>query len=125
MTNISADEISTTEEGLDTYQTYAAKTAIYPEGNCPECGLNVGLVYTMFGLIGEVGEFANKYKKVIRDGSEFTQEDMGKETGDVLWYVSELARQFKMSLGYIASENLKKLFSRQERGVLGGSGDNR
>ena len=113
------------EDGFDHYQEGAATTAIYPEGVCPTCGIDKGIAYTLLGLLGEAGEFANKYKKVLRDGREFPLGDKQAEVGDMLWYVSELARQMKTSLGYIANMNLDKLLSRKERGVLGGSGDNR
>jgi hypothetical protein len=43
----------------------------------------------------------------------------------VLWYVAVLADYFDLSLDDIATTNLEKLASRQGRGLLGGSGDNR
>jgi hypothetical protein len=45
--------------------------------------------------------------------------------GDVLWYVSQLAAEIGFTLDEIGEMNLDKLFSRRERGVLGGSGDQR
>lgn len=104
-------------DGFDIYQEKAATTAIYPD--------DAKLTYPLLGLIGEVGEFANKYKKVIRDNKDFSQDDMMSELGDILWYLSAVANDAKISLGYVATMNLRKLFDRQERGVLGGSGDTR
>jgi hypothetical protein len=43
----------------------------------------------------------------------------------VLWYVAVLADYLELSLDDIATANLTKLASRMDRGVLGGSGDNR
>jgi hypothetical protein len=43
----------------------------------------------------------------------------------VLWYVAVLADYLDLSLDDIATTNLAKLASRQDRGVLKGSGDNR
>jgi hypothetical protein len=43
----------------------------------------------------------------------------------VLWYLAVFADQLGMSLDEIAQKNLDKLQSRKQRGVLGGSGDNR
>ena len=43
----------------------------------------------------------------------------------MLWYVAQLASELGLDLDEIASENLEKLFSRQRRGVLSGSGDDR
>lgn len=87
------------------------------------------LVYPVLGLLGEAGEVANKLKKVARDDQG--QMDLDKsdeiaaEMGDVTWYVAAVARELGAKLGDIAQSNLNKLFSRKERGVLGGSGDNR
>ena len=99
------------------YQEQARQTAIYPE--------EYAITYPLLGLVGEVGEFSNKYKKVLRDGKEFSKEDMASELGDILWYVSNVAYDARLDLSYIANKNLDKLFDRKERGVLGGSGDNR
>ena len=43
----------------------------------------------------------------------------------MLWYVAQLASELGLELEDIARENLEKLFSRQRRGVLSGSGDER
>ena len=50
---------------------------------------------------------------------------LAKELGDVLWYVSQLASEFGLSLDSIADRNIEKLRSRQVRGKLQGSGDER
>jgi NTP pyrophosphatase (non-canonical NTP hydrolase) len=50
---------------------------------------------------------------------------MAKELGDVLWYVSQIASELGLELEEIAQANLEKLLSRQRRGVLSGSGDER
>jgi len=50
---------------------------------------------------------------------------MGKELGDVLWYVAQLASELGLDLDRVAEANLEKLLSRQRRGVLSGSGDDR
>jgi NTP pyrophosphatase (non-canonical NTP hydrolase) len=107
---------------LNEYQQLTATTAIDPaRGN--------NIVYPALGLAGEAGEIANKVKKIIRDaGGVYTAEhrlDVIKELGDVLWYVSELASEFSVSLNTIAEENIAKLASRAQRGTLRGSGDNR
>jgi NTP pyrophosphatase (non-canonical NTP hydrolase) len=43
----------------------------------------------------------------------------------VLWYLSQLATEAGLDLQEIATDNLDKLLSRRERGVLRGSGDDR
>lgn len=87
------------------------------------------LVYPILGLVGEAGEIANKAKKIARDngGQMDTEavEDIEKELGDIGWYFAAIATELRTKLSVIASANISKLFSRRERGVLGGSGDNR
>ncbi len=85
-----------------------------------------------FGLCGEAGEFAEKLKKLLRnyEGNEVvldeeSRKEMLKELGDVLWYVSALAKYLDKPLGELAEENLKKVLSRKQRGVTLGDGDNR
>lgn len=111
---------------LTDYQVAANETAIYPSaGEAKEEGIN----YTLLGLVGEAGELANKFKKVLRDNggkiSDEVRNDMAAELGDVLWYVANLADELDWSLELIAKRNLAKLKSRAERGVISGSGDNR
>jgi len=98
------------------YQEEAKKTAIYPE--------QYKVVYPALGLAGEAGEVAEKVKKHIRDGV-LNVEDLKKELGDVLWYVSALAADLDLDLDDVAAANLEKLRSRRARGVIVGSGDNR
>jgi NTP pyrophosphatase (non-canonical NTP hydrolase) len=107
---------------LNDYQTSALKTAIYPN-------MGANFAYPALGLVGEAGEVADKLKKVIRDNdgilTDTVRDAVAKEIGDVLWYVSVLAYEMDYDLNTIAQTNLDKLASRQERGVLTGSGDNR
>ena len=87
------------------------------------------LYYPALGLAGEAGEVCEKIKKIMRDkGGVISEEDsleLSKELGDVLWYVSALACEINVALSSVAEENLDKLSSRQDRGKLQGSGDNR
>jgi NTP pyrophosphatase (non-canonical NTP hydrolase) len=81
-------------------------------------------MYNAIGLAGEAGELCEKIKKHARD-NKWDPEGAMKEMGDVLWYLSQLARDYGFSLEEVAVANLEKLASRKERGVLSGSGDNR
>jgi len=107
------------------YQTLAASTADYPRGTAG-AGLPPGL-YTALGLNGEAGEVAEKIKKYWRDGGDYAavKAAIQKELGDVLWYLSETARQWGIPLEIVAQANLEKLADRRARGVLHGAGDNR
>ncbi|MEK7175010.1 MAG: nucleoside triphosphate pyrophosphohydrolase family protein [Patescibacteria group bacterium] len=106
------------------YQKKSRKTAVYPKSKYCE-----GIFYPTLGLVGESGEVAEKVKKALRDdGGIITKEkkeELKKELGDVLWYVSQIAADLKISLDDIAVTNLEKLSSRFKRGQIRGSGDNR
>lgn len=108
---------------LNEYQNEAFKTANYPGRNTW-----VGLAYTGLGL-GEAGELQGKIKKVLRDDNFVITEDkrlaMLAELGDVLWYVALMADELESDLESVALANIEKLNSRLERGVIGGSGDDR
>jgi NTP pyrophosphatase (non-canonical NTP hydrolase) len=77
------------------------------------------------GLVGEAGEVAEKIKKLIRDKDRFTPEEIIKELGDVVFYVTALANIYSFGLQDVINLNVQKLDDRQERGVLQGNGDNR
>jgi len=81
--------------------------------------------YAKDGLIGEVGELYGAYAKAQRDHKHLDTQYVAKELGDVLWFVAALADDHGLNLDDIANTNLTKLKSRQERGVIQGSGDNR
>jgi NTP pyrophosphatase (non-canonical NTP hydrolase) len=106
---------------LSEYQRLSRRTAEYPR--------EAWLAYPALGLAGEAGEVAEHAKKTIRDDGGSVSEErraaMAKELGDVLWYVAQLASELGLELEVLARENLEKLSSRQRRGVLSGSGDER
>lgn len=64
------------------YQKAALTTAIFPA--------SVKIIYPSWGLMGELGEFSNKIKKIIRDNN-FRIDDDNRlhamlELGDIMWY---------------------------------------
>ena len=103
--------------------------------------------YMMLNLVGEVGELASKVAKDIRkrnvsinSGVGYTsemmpdmpfdkwierQEEYIKEAGDILWQLSGLCYVMGWKLDDVAQQNLNKLASRMQRGVIDGEGDNR
>jgi len=87
------------------------------------------IAYYMLGLCDETGEVAGKVKKLYRDYdgklTEDYKQEIKKELGDVLWYLSQLATRFDLTLEDIAQANIDKLYSRLERGKIQGNGDNR
>ncbi len=105
---------------FDDYQKQALTTAI-DEGS--------ELQQRVLGLVGESGEIADKIKKWYRDQAgdlaKLDKKELGKELGDVLWYIAALADYLGLSLDKIAQDNVVKLSSRKVRGKLTGSGDSR
>ncbi len=91
--------------------------------------MDATLLSQVFGLVGESGEVAEKFKKLIRDKqgklSDEDKQEILKELGDILWYVNTVANLLGSSLEEVAQKNLDKVLSRKERGVTKGSGDNR
>ncbi len=98
----------------------------------------------LLNLQSEVGEFSGKLAKHIRKGeaiidankiwfneAELTDEyfavmeDLEKEAGDILWQLSGLCTVMGWKLDDVAKQNLEKLASRKQRGVIDGNGDNR
>ncbi len=109
---------------LNEYQRFATSTANFTgkEGEFP-------LAYVALGLAGESGELIEKIKKVIRNDegvlSEEKREAIKFEIGDVLWYLSQIARLCDIPFAAAAEANVKKLSSRKERGVIRSEGDMR
>lgn len=68
----------------------------------------------LLGLAGEAGTLLTEYKKRLRDGVSHTSYEslVAEELGDVLWYVSNLASKFGLSLSEIAESNLSKVVDR-------------
>ncbi|MES2971689.1 MAG: nucleoside triphosphate pyrophosphohydrolase family protein [Patescibacteria group bacterium] len=108
---------------LDEYQEKATTTALFTGDEFMD------LLHWTLGIGGEAGEITEKIKKIVRDKhgkvSDQDREDLMKEVGDVLWYLAVLTGHLGYSFDEVARVNLDKLQSRQKRGKLGGSGDNR
>jgi NTP pyrophosphatase (non-canonical NTP hydrolase) len=104
------------------YQTKSRKTAKYPS-------IGHGVIYPTLGLTNEAGEVAGKIKKIFRDKNGIIGDDeraaLKGELGDVLWYLAQVCTELDLSLDEVAEHNIEKLYSRLERGKIGGDGDNR
>lgn len=105
---------------LNKYQKEAAKTAFYEHDDIAYCAL---------GITGESGEIADHVKKMLRDDAgiltDERRENLKKELGDVLWYLSRMAGKLGYTLDDIAIANIQKIKDRLSRNVQHGSGDNR
>ena len=107
---------------FDKYQRLASETAEYPN-------MGDNYVYPALGVAGEAGEVAEKVKKQLRNhNGEITdefREKISKELGDVLWYIAAMCTELNLSMNRVAKDNLLKLRSRAERGVIKSEGDER
>lgn len=99
--------------------------------------------YMFIGFVGEMGEFASKVAKAIRkekamiDGNYLITEkgndslteqelaDLRSEVGDCAWFIAGLCKVMGWTLEDVCKENLAKLASRKQRGLIDGNGDNR
>lgn len=59
-----------------------------------------------FGLIGEIGEVADLFKKNLYQGHELRLDDLSKELGDVCWYVAEAATALNIEPDWTECENI-------------------
>ncbi len=107
---------------FDEYQKTSKETAVYKPGDTV-------LYYLGLGVTGEAGEIAEKLKKILRnhDGviDDDARDNLKKEMGDVLWYLSQLSTELGLSFSDVAQTNITKLQDRKDRNVLKGAGDNR
>jgi NTP pyrophosphatase (non-canonical NTP hydrolase) len=112
---------------LSDYSAQAISTDLYDRDGLPLD--SHAMLEKVFGLVGEAGEVADKFKKILRDKDGIATDDdkkeLMKELGDVLWYVNSVGLYLGYTLEEVAQHNLDKVLSRKERGVTRGSGDNR
>ena len=114
---------------FDEYQKRAVSTDITGLGKRIAVAHDPAYVDKILSLVGEAGEVAEKYKKIIRDKkgiiSEQDRDEIIKELGDVLWYVAVLAYYLDESFDNLAKTNLDKLAKRKQSSKITGKGDNR
>ena len=100
---------------FDEYQKRANNRDQVPAspGEEPDHGSPAMLVPLM-GLAGEVGEILSEYKKRLRDQHSYGlfRDRMTEELGDLLWYLSNVAAKFGVSLEQVARSNLEKIEAR-------------
>jgi NTP pyrophosphatase (non-canonical NTP hydrolase) len=113
---------------MDNYQEAAATFAVYPDE-----------LYPVLGLAEECGEVSRLYAKLLRGDerycektmsggvvtTDFFQENLMKELGDVLWMIAAIATDNDMKLSDIANLNIQKLTGRKVAGIIKGDGDDR
>lgn len=99
---------------LQTFQQRASETDQRPHDPALTNRSDDAVVMPLLGIGGELGTLHAAYKKYLRDGDAYQpfQDHVRDELGDILWYVSNLATKFDLSLTDIAERNLIKLQDR-------------
>lgn len=92
---------------LNEYQKLSSRTAQPHEHEL----LNYGL-----GLTGEAGEVAELIKKSQFHGHHINLDEIEKELGDVLWYLTQITRLAGTNLNVVARKNIEKLKKRYPDG---------
>lgn len=92
---------------LNDYQELSKRTAEPHENEL----LNYGL-----GISEEAGEVSGLIKKSFFHGHVIDADEVKKELGDVLWYLSQIARLAGLSLEEVATANIEKLRKRYPNG---------
>jgi NTP pyrophosphatase (non-canonical NTP hydrolase) len=79
----------------------------------------------VMGLLSEAGEVAGVFQKLLRKDYDIpdAMARLYKELGDVLWYISQIAKDNDWQLEDIAKDNIDKLESRYLRNQIQGEGD--
>lgn len=77
------------------------------------------------GLAGEAGELIELIKKKLHHNHDVDVDDIKKELGDVLHYLSGLATIFDISLEDVATANIEKLRKRYPNGFNSADSINR
>lgn len=86
------------------YQKAANKTLRGNEQVLTNCALGLG---------SETGQVVDLVKKYTFHGEELNREQLVKEMGDVLWYLSQIAEWNNIPFGEVADFNIKRLNKRK------------
>ena len=70
----------------------------------------------VFGVNGECGEVTELIKKNLYHGHKLDLQKLTEELGDVMWYLTNIASLYSISMSYILEENIKKLEERYPEG---------
>ena len=94
---------------MNEYQVLAARTIN------PELSRAGQVLHALHGMSAEVGEIHGIYQKSYQ-GHEFSQDQLQKEVGDVLWMIAEFCTAKGWNLSDVAEMNIEKLRKRYPDG---------
>lgn len=72
--------------------------------------------HCLYGMITELAEIVDLYKKDMAYGKKFPVERLEDETGDLLFYLSNFIQYAKLDVGRICDKNFEKLLIRFPEG---------
>lgn len=76
----------------------------------------IGLMYASGKLCAESGEVMQLIAKWVMHSKLYTAADISDELGDVMWYVSIVAKMHDLRLGDVMAGNIDKLSKRHPDG---------
>ncbi|KRM68680.1 nucleoside triphosphate pyrophosphohydrolase family protein [Apilactobacillus ozensis] len=91
---------------FEEYQKEANKTLIGDEQVLTNCAL---------GLASETGQLVDLVKKYTFHGEEMSKEQLTKEMGDVLWYLSQVAEWNDINFDDVAKYNIQRLRNKKNK----------
>ncbi|WP_108652999.1 nucleoside triphosphate pyrophosphohydrolase family protein [Dongshaea marina] len=97
------------------YQALAART-LASESDPDISNQQMMLVWNALGLTGEAGEVADLIKKGVFHQHGVDKEQLKKELGDCLWYISALCSTAGIELAEVMQANIDKLNTRYPQG---------
>ena len=68
--------------------------------------------HMIFGMLTEIGELADVYKKNLAYGRETDLYNVKEELGDLMWYVANFCKTNDFDIEKILESNINKLMSR-------------
>lgn len=68
------------------------------------------------GIFGEGGEVADQIKKAFYQGHELDKKHLQEELGDLMFYVTNLATIYNISMENVLEDNINKLKKRYKNG---------
>lgn len=96
------------------YQQQALRT--WHNNPVDECHAKIADLYLSGKLCSESGEVNQLIAKNVMHGKAFTTEQLRSELGDVVWYVSAIAKEYGLTLAEILQANIEKLRERHPNG---------
>jgi NTP pyrophosphatase (non-canonical NTP hydrolase) len=99
---------------FDEYQNEAARTMTRRTDEEIPSAMHLAVMGQ--GLAGEAGEVADLLKKKLGHGKAVGLDEITSELGDVLWYMSAIAKWYGLTLDEVAAYNVAKLRKRYPNG---------